>query len=76
MDSNKNDTKELIYKTETGVPVVAQWKQIRLGNMRLRVQSLASLNGLRIQHCCELWCRWQTQLGSGIGRQLQLQLDP
>ena len=28
--------------------------------------SLASLSGLRIQHCGELWCRSQTQLGSGI----------
>ena len=25
--------------------------------MRMRVQSLASLSGLRIWHCCELWCR-------------------
>ena len=25
--------------------------------MRLRVQSLASLSGLRIQRFCELWCR-------------------
>ena len=22
---------------------------------------------LRIQHCCELWCRLQTWLGSGVG---------
>ena len=28
--------------------------------MRMQVGSLASLNGLRIQHCCELWCRSQT----------------
>ena len=34
--------------------------------MRLRVQSLAFLSGLRIQHCCELWCRWQMWLGSGV----------
>ena len=34
--------------------------------MRLSVWSLASLNGLRIQCCCELCCRSQTQLGSGI----------
>ena len=33
--------------------------------MRFRVQSLASLSGLRIQHCRELWCRSQMQLGSG-----------
>ena len=40
-----------------GVPVVVQWKRIRLGTMRWRVRSLASLSGLRIQRCCELWCR-------------------
>ena len=34
--------------------------------MRLRVQSLASLSGLRIWHCGELWYRWQTQLGSCV----------
>ena len=33
-------------------------------SMRMRVQFLASLSGLRIQCCCELWCRLQTQLGS------------
>ena len=27
---------------------------------------LAPLGGLRIQHCCELWCRPQMQLGSGV----------
>ena len=49
-----------------GVPVVAQGKQIRLGTMRLRVRSLASLSGLRIRRCRELWCGLQTQLGSRI----------
>ena len=34
--------------------------------MRTQVQSLNSLSGLRIQHCLELWCRWQMQLGSGV----------
>ena len=34
--------------------------------MRFRVQSLASLSGLRIQHCHELWCGSQTQLGSHV----------
>ena len=34
--------------------------------MRLWVQSLASLSGLKIWHCHELWCRSQTRLGSGI----------
>ena len=36
---------------------MAQRKQIQLGTKRLRVQSLASLSGLRIWRCCELWCR-------------------
>ena len=31
--------------------------------MRLWVQSLASLSGLRILHCHELWYKSQTQLG-------------
>ena len=45
---------------------MAQWKRIRLGTMRFRIQSLASLSGLRIRRCCELWCRSQTWLGSCI----------
>ena len=45
-----------------GVPVVAQRKRIQLGTVRLRVRSLASLSGLRIRHCCELWCRSQMWL--------------
>jgi len=40
--------------------------------MRLQVQSLALLSGLRIRRCRELWCRLQTWLGlrccgSGVG---------
>ena len=34
--------------------------------MRTQVRSLASLSGLRIQHCCELWYGLQRQLGSGV----------
>ena len=34
--------------------------------MRLRVQSLALLSGLRIWWCPELWCRLQMWLGSGV----------
>ena len=49
-----------------GVPVVAQQKRIRLGTVRLRVRSLASLSGLRIPCCRELWCRSQTRLRSGV----------
>ena len=49
-----------------GVPVVAQWKRIRLGTMRLWVWSLAWLSGLTIRGCHELWCRLQTRLGSWV----------
>ena len=45
---------------------MAQQKQTRLGTMRLWVQSLASLSGLRILHCHELWCRSQMWLGPGV----------
>ena len=45
---------------------MARWKGTRLVSMRMQVQSQASLRGLRIWHCHELWCRSQTQLGSGI----------
>ena len=53
-------------KTEGGVPVVVQQKQIRLGTMRWQVRSPASLSRLRIWYCHELWCGSQTWLGSCI----------
>ena len=60
--------------------VVVLWNQIRLASMRMQVRSLALFGGLRIWRYCELWCRLQTQLGSGIAmavaQQLQLRLDP
>ena len=34
--------------------------------MRMWVQSVALLSGLRIQLCNELWCRSQTRLGSAL----------
>ena len=37
------------------IPGLAQW-----------VKDPALLSGLRIQPCCELWCRSQMRLGSGI----------
>ena len=58
--------KTLRKKPEGGVPIMVQWKQIRLGTGRLQVPSLALLSGLRIRHCCELWYRSQTQVGSGV----------
>jgi len=48
-----------------GTPVVAQRKRIQLTTRRLWVRSPASLSGLRIQRCHELWCRSQTWLRSG-----------
>ena len=42
---------------ESKVTCNFQRKRSRLGTMRLQVQSLALLSGLRIQRCCELWCR-------------------
>ena len=48
-----------------GVPVVAQQQQTGLVSMRMQVQSLSSLSGLRIQPLHELW--WlQTWLGSQV----------
>ena len=55
-----------LKKIKLRVPVISQQKQIQLVTMRMKVQSLALLSGLRIQHCCELWCRSQTWLGSYI----------
>ena len=46
-----------------GVPIVMQWKRIRLGAMRLQVRFQASLSGLRTQAFHELWYRLQMQLG-------------
>ena len=37
-----------------------------MATMRLWVRPLALLRGLRIRPCCELWCRSQTRLGSGV----------
>ena len=47
--------------TNSGVPIMTQQKQIRLVFMRLQVQSLALLSGLRICWCHELWYRSQTR---------------
>ena len=46
----------LLKQLYLGVPVVAE----------MQVQSLASLSGLRIQHCHNLWCRSEVQLGSAV----------
>ena len=58
--------KKIFLNNHLGVLMVPLWKRIRLRTMRWRVWSLASLSGLRILRCCELWHRSQTRLGSGI----------
>ena len=44
-------------KTNLGIPIVAQWKQIWLLSKGLQVPYLALFSGLRIWHCCKLCCR-------------------
>ena len=61
-----NNRKDKTENQGQGVPTVVQQKQIRLGSVRMQVWSLASLRGLRIQRCHELWCRLQIQLGSAV----------
>ena len=53
-------------KRGAGVPIMARQKQIQLGTMSFQVRFLASLSGLRIRRCHELWCRSQTWLRSSI----------
>ena len=60
--NKKNDQK-------TPVEEFLSWlsgERIRLGTMRLWDLSLASLSGLGIWRCRELWYRLQTPLGSGV----------
>ena len=54
----KFDFKTKMWSSPCGVV------ETNLRTMRLWVQSLASLSGLRIWCWCELWCRSQMQLGS------------
>ena len=48
-----------------GVPIVAQGKQVQLASMRMWVQSLSWLSGLRIQRCqsCGVGCTCGSDLG-------------
>ena len=59
-----------LKKVCRGVSIVAQQKWIRRGTIRLQDRSLASLSGLRIWCCHELWCRSKTRLGSCIAMAL------
>ena len=42
--------------SDLGVTIMAQWSANLTRTMRLWIQSLASLSGLRIWPCYELWC--------------------
>ena len=54
-------------KPKQGVPVVAQQvKNLASVSMRMWVQSLALLSGLRILCCRKPRCRLQMQLESGV----------
>ena len=61
-----NKVKNPPTEWEKEFPFVDQQKRTRLGSMRMWVWSLASLSGLRIQCCSELWRRLQKQLGSCV----------
>ena len=52
--------------SSVGVPIVAQQKWTQLESMRMQVQSLASLSGLRTWLCYEQWCKSQMWLGSCV----------
>jgi len=54
------------HENTQGVSTVAQQKWIQLISMRLWVWSPASLSRLRMWHWCELGCRSQTWLRSGV----------
>ena len=49
---------------------MVQPKRVQLGTINFQGQSLASLSGLRIRRCCELWCKSQMGLGSGVAMAL------
>ena len=54
-----NAMKKQVLKEERRVPV---WLSGEESDYYHEVQSLALLSGLRIRHCCELWCRSQMRL--------------
>ena len=56
----------IVYNS--GVPVVAQWVKnlTQCLSMRIQVQSLTLLSGLRICCCPKLWPRSQMRLRFGL----------
>ena len=49
-----------------GVLIVDQWKTNATSTHEDAGSIPALISGLRTWHCCELWCRLQTWLGSRI----------
>ena len=65
--SSTSSKRRLIESSKGAVPTVAQWvKGPNIVSVRMRVQSLALLSGLRIWHCHKLWHRSQIWQGSGV----------
>ena len=63
--------RNLAYKESAWkFPLWFRGLRLQLVSMRIQVQSLALLSGLRI--LCQIWCCY----GCGVGLQLQLQFDP
>ena len=52
--------------SQIGVPIMAQWLTNPTSIPEDSGSVPASLSGLSIRHCPELWCRLQTQLGSCV----------
>ena len=63
-----SSTVQGVIKKEAGLEFLLWLRglRIQLVSMKIQVRSLASLSGLRIRHCHELWCKSQMRLGSGV----------
>ena len=66
LEPRNHASRRVSLRNRPGVPIVAQQKRTQLVSMRMQVQSLVSLSGSGICHCCELWCRSQMRLGSRV----------
>ena len=54
------------------VPTVVLWERTQLVSMRMQVLSIASISGLRIRHCRELWCKSSYVVGRRPGSDPEL----
>ena len=52
----ENKITNTLLKIYQEAPVVAQW-ETNIVSMKMQVWTLVSISGLRMQHCCKLWCR-------------------